>query len=182
MTCFNLFPYDNRNLGLKESKVDRELNMDTREQALIAIANFKNGQEVPLKGDLTSIFIDFISDGAITYTPKPGDGSKVTVNAEDVRESQLLRSVSLTLDSVYPDYEHPLCEIIESDPAIYRLRTQKGYVINDALCLMSGNVSYAKKVEASLENVSSVDDDNVDSMGIKTEKKELTQGQQYSLF
>lgn len=145
MERLSLFPYENRMLGMKESKVDRELNMDTREQALIAIANFKNGQEIPLKGDYTSITVNFISDGAITFTPAPGDGSKITLNAEDLRESELLRSVSLTLDSIYPEYEHPLCEIIESDPAIYRLKTQEGYVINDLLCLMSGNVRYTKK-------------------------------------
>jgi hypothetical protein len=176
MPRFNLFPYENRMLGLKETKIERELNMNTEEQALIAIANFKNGQEIPLCGDYTAIVVDFISDGAITYTPTPGDGSKVTVNHEELRDSTLALSVAETLEKVHPDYNHPLCDIIESDPAIFRLQSQEGYVINDALCLMSGNVTYPKREET--EKLDALDNTNfaTDEVNTLREDKEPVQG------
>lgn len=176
MSRFNLFPYKNRMLGMKEKKVERELNMNVDEQALIAIANFKNGQEIPLRGDYTAIVVDFISDGAITYTPTPGDGSKVTLNHEDLRDSVLARSVAETLDKVHPDYNHPVCDIIESDPAIFRLQSQKGYVINDALCLMSGNVTYPKREDIDTFDV--IDNANVavDEINAPSDNKEPVQG------
>jgi len=181
MVHINIFPYKNRMLGMQESKVSPELNMNTQEQTLIAIANFKNGQKIPLKGGYESVVVDFISDGAITYTPTPGDGSKVTLNVSDIRESELFHSVSSTIDSVHPEYDHPICEIIESDPAIYRLRTQEGYVINDALCLMSGNVNYTKKVDVDVEEVAPTDE-IINEIDSKTEKEEPLKVEQFSLF
>lgn len=147
----DLFPYANRMLGMQKHKVEREHATNTTEQALIVIANLKSGQTLPLEGDYSQITVDFISDGAITFTPTPGDGSKVTLAADALRDSELVRAITATLDTVGPAYTHPICKVIEGDPAIFRLRTQEGYVIGDALCLMSGNVGYPDKVDATPE-------------------------------
>lgn len=141
----DLFPYKNRMLGMQEHKVERALNMDTHEQAIIAIANLKAGQIIDLDGEYSQVTVDFISEGAITFTPAPGDGSKVTLASDAIRDSELARSIASTLDGIGPVYTHPLCKIIEGDPAIFRLQSQKGYVIGDELCLMGGNVSYPDK-------------------------------------
>jgi hypothetical protein len=85
-----------------------------------------------------------------------------------------LRAESLV--KFYPDYNHPVCDIIESDPAIFRLQSQEGYVVNDALCLMSGNVTYPKRDDVDMFDVIDNANVGVDEINTPNDNKEPVQG------
>jgi hypothetical protein len=143
MPAYNFYPYTQRNLGLSEMTVARENNMDPDNWATITLANLQVGDTLHFpKGQ---VHITGANERAITYrfTPSSG-GDTITqeATAAHFRDSALFIGVKTLLTQAHPAYRDPICLIIERDPAVYRLQSKAGWVINDNLCAMSGNVSY----------------------------------------
>jgi hypothetical protein len=138
-----LFPYKNRALGLQEFKVDeREQRVDFGVVAKIAIANLIVDDKVDFPSG--TIQVTDISDTEIRYQLTKSDGQvfNEAANASTLGKTALLQGFETLLRKSVPDYTSPLCQIVERDPAIFRLQNQEGWVVGDALCLMAGNVSY----------------------------------------
>ena len=84
-----------------------------------------------------------VSDDAIDYkmTVDKQD-AEYRVDAKDIEGSLLHQAFVALIPSLAPGYTNPICSLIERDPSVFRARDGKGWVISDALCLMSGNISY----------------------------------------
>jgi hypothetical protein len=138
-----LFPYKNRALGLQEYKVDeREQRMDFAVIAKIAMANLKVDDSVNFLSG--TIRVTHVSDIEIRYEFIKSNGQTFneTAKASSLDKTALLQGFDTLLRNSVPEYTSSLCQILERDPAIFRLQNQNGWVVGDALCLMSGNVSY----------------------------------------
>jgi hypothetical protein len=142
----SLYPYQNRSLGLSEHITEREFNMEPDTWALIAIANLMPHDTVIFpKGSVT---IDSVSSDNINYTflaTGQTQGVQQVTHREGLQGSALFIGIKSLLESAYPDYSHPVCGIIERDPAVFRLQSKAGWVVNDKLCLSAGNVPYHQK-------------------------------------
>jgi hypothetical protein len=140
----SLYPYQNRSLGLSEHITERECNMEPDTWALISMANLKPQDTVVFpKGRVT---IDSVSGENIHYTflaTGETDGLQQVTHCEGLKGSALFIGIKSLLESAYPDYSHPICDIIERDPAVFRLQSKAGWVVDDKLCLLAGNVSYS---------------------------------------
>ncbi len=136
----DIFPYQQRQLGLQEMKTEKELRCDTTQLTRVAMSNLHVGDTIPFsKGEATITAID---DKQVSYDYKTisGQVGQATDSAEQLEQGILFSAFKDTLLISVPDYCHPICQIVERDPAVYRLQTQQGWVINDELALYSGNV------------------------------------------
>lgn len=149
-----LFPYTNRRLGLSSVKVPRSHAKNPATIAQLAISNMVEGDELTLGHE--HIVILSINDEQIEY--KSSSIEREIIRGADVCNSSLANMVEACLRKSYPDYTDPICEIIERDPAVFRLRTGLGWIVNDDLCLASGNIRYSS-TRNSREVVTSSDDD-----------------------
>lgn len=139
----NLFPFKNRKLSLSEKVFTKDESLLVESLSLICIANLAIGDNISFtKGsiEVTSIASDFIE---YLFLSNTGD-EKVPqkINAKDIASSPLFSGI---VDKIFEfnNYQNnEVGKILERDPAVFRLATKKGWVINSDLCLMSGNVSY----------------------------------------
>lgn len=143
----NLFPYQNRQLGLSEKLTPRKKSRAPLSLVPILLSNLEIGETLHFGKNIVLILSN--DECSLRYRVLTGTGQ--TFNAEllassletdDWKQDVLAKGVLKTLPSLAPDYNHPLCRILERDPAVFRLQNREGWVINDALCLLSGNVQY----------------------------------------
>lgn len=137
MAYQTLYPYQNRQLSMRDQKTPKEHQMCFIRLSCLLIANLVVGESV-LAGE-HSLTVTSINDDAVSFD----DGT--TIMAAELPEHFITQQLSQLLPTLAPAYISPLVFILERDPAVFRLRTQNGWVINDALCLMSGNIQYGKK-------------------------------------
>lgn len=134
MPAFALFPYTNRQLGLQEMLTPKESCMEFAMLAMIFLANLKVNDRFSL--DRHDFHVSHIDDHRIQFS------CGLQLNAEELSSAPLHAQLVCALKQCPPAYSNKLCKILERDPAVYRLRTQQGWVVNDALCLMTGNIQY----------------------------------------
>lgn len=151
MRFSSLYPYKNRSLNLSEYKVDKIKQCDLQELTKLLIANLRKDESLPLKEDTVTIIST--SEDKIVYSTSL---QKIeTALSDELTSSTLFEAIKNELLSHTPSYQHILCEVLERDPAVFRLRDQTGWVINDTLCLSSGNVTYTEiKNDVSKNDVS----------------------------
>lgn len=138
----DLYPYTNRCLGLSETLVPKEENMDPDWWATLAVSNLQQGDTLSFpKGEITVLSV---SESQVVYSFVGLDGTKSEHQAsvEALKQSALHTGVKSLLESAYPHYRSNVCLIVERDPAVFRLQSKLGWVISDMLCLSGGNVSY----------------------------------------
>lgn len=141
MAYATLFPYTQRALGLQEQLTAKDEAMSPSQWAGIFMANLKAGDQFSLAGHpLTVVKND---NEALVYLTQ--SQKRHTIAAAEIDISPLFSILQDVLPTLAPEYTDPLCHILERDPAVYRLRDRTGWVINDALCLMSGNITYGAK-------------------------------------
>lgn len=134
MAFAHLFPYTNRSLSLESSLTPLAQRMLPYRLAQIALSNMKTGDLFSLYGDeLTVISSD--SDAVVF-------DNGISISADQLDDSSWITLLGQYLSTLAPAYTDPLVQILERDPAVFRLRTGFGWVINDALCKMTGNVQY----------------------------------------
>lgn len=134
MAAFPLFPYLNRQLGTQQMLTSKEACMDFSVLATICLANLQAQEQIAFEGEM--LIVHRIDETAVAFT------NGLEVPAAELAHSALHQHVVKTLQQAIPGYTHPLVAVLERDPAVFRLRTGAGWVVNDALCLMSGNVQY----------------------------------------
>jgi hypothetical protein len=137
----DLFPYKNRQFGM--SNYTTPENADIYEElSKIAIANLKEGDRIQATKGL--IEIGAICDNSISYTFRPIDGEAIYqyVEGKQIFNGAISRGFLAMFMQPIPTDAHGLGYIVERDPAVFRLATNNGWVINDKLCLYSGNVQY----------------------------------------
>lgn len=136
MAFQTLYPYQNRSLAMKNQKTSKDQQMDFTQLSCLLIANMFVGEHLQL-GDRV-VTVTSIDDETVNFD----DG--VIIKASELSVHSITQTLAKLLPTLAPAYESPLVFILERDPAVFRLRTQTGWVINDALCLMSGNIQYKK--------------------------------------
>ena len=134
----DLFPYQNRLLGLTEHLTPKEQQCDPSALSLILLANLQPGDIISLSQ--YTLTIEAISHEALVYNT--ASGASHTLTAADIKDSKLFAVLAAELPTWSPAYAHPNGHIIERDPAVFRRQDKQGWVINDALCLSSGNIRY----------------------------------------
>lgn len=138
----NPITFPRRQLGLQSLHTPKSEQMCIKQLSLIAIANLVPGDRIPfakgtivvVSNDKDSLQYDFIR--------QHGPVTREVISATQIMDSSILAAFQKKFPDLSPAYSHPLCRVIERDPAVYRLQTQAGWVINDALSVMSGNVIY----------------------------------------
>lgn len=144
----DLFPYQNRLLGLTEHLTLKEQQCDPSALSLILLANLQPGDIISLSQ--YTLTIEAISHEALVYNT--ASGASHTLTAADIKDSKLFAVLAAELPTWSPAYAHPNGHIIERDPAVFRRQDKQGWVINDALCLSSGNVRYDSAEKVSQED------------------------------
>ena len=141
MKYSNLFPYENRSLGMSKEKTQSDDNRSSARLASITLSNLKQGDHIVFPKGVVDVTA--VSDDAIDYkmTVDKQD-AEYRVDAKDIEGSLLHQAFVALIPSLAPGYTNPICSLIERDPSVFRARDGKGWVISDALCLMSGNISY----------------------------------------
>lgn len=137
-----IFP--RRQLGLQSLQTPKSEQMCIKQLSLIAIANLVPGDRIPFaKGTIVVVSND---DESLQYDfiRQSGPVTREAIAATQIMDSSIFAAFQKKVPELSPAYSHPLCVVIERDPAVYRLRTQTGWVINDALSVMSGNVIYPR--------------------------------------
>jgi len=140
----NIFPYKNRSLAMQEIKTPKDARTDLESQVLILISNLNPDDEMVFpKATLSVVSID---DESITYLINPNSGDKFgeKIEASEIKRSILFDALMKTFALCPNPYASTFASIMERDPSIFRLREGGGWIINDELCLSSGNVSYKK--------------------------------------
>lgn len=140
MSTTILFP--RRRLGFQSLQTAKSEQTCLTRLSLIAIANLLPGDQLPFaKG--TIVVVDN-TDAHLQYDFIRPDGhtTREVIEATQIMASSILVAFQKKIPELSPSYSHPLCQVIERDPSIYRLRTQTGWVINDALSVMTGNIIY----------------------------------------
>ncbi len=197
----NTFPFTCRALGLSTFEIkEREQGTDPDIWTRITMANLKAGDTLTLpKGKLDIVNID---EEAVNYRFTPSgdnnaDEQTVRIDDENLETRALYIAIKTLLNGAHPDYTHPICKIIERDPAVHRLRSKKGWVIvGTRLALMTVNVQYPDAVSVKEERDitrsesapepedSHIPDNNPQSTVTVTEEKQKTASpsQQQSSF
>jgi hypothetical protein len=145
----DIYPYKNRLLQRETTKTPREQNTDPSVWAWLAIVNLKEGDAFSIQGE--SLVVSKAEDELIEILQN--ENLRISITPESLIEHPLCIALAEHLVSLCPDYVDPLCAIIERDPTVYRLRSKKGWVVSDVLCLMSGNVQYSPSEIVSPEKV-----------------------------
>jgi hypothetical protein len=137
----DLFPYKNRQFGMSNYTTPETANI-YEELSKIAIANLKEGDRIKVPKGLVEI--DTVCENSISYTFRPIDGYAVLqyVEGKQIFDGPISRGFLAMFMQLIPADAHGLGYIVERDPAVFRLATNNGWVINDKLCLYSGNVHY----------------------------------------
>lgn len=133
-----IFPYTNRSLSLQSHEVEKSSQLSPSQWAIIAMANLQPGDSVDMDGQWV---VTQTNDEEIAFNLS-GTDTMMTVPAKELTDHAIFFCITEKLTAVASDYAHPLCAVLERDPAVFRLRTQNGWVINDTLCKMTGNVRY----------------------------------------
>lgn len=155
MTYRDLYPYKNRALGLSTVIVPKDYVTNPVIIAQIAISNMVAGETFTFGNE--TIEICLINEHELRYkSPLSMAGKTTILDATDIADSQLATMVANCLRKSYPGYTDPICELVERDPAIFRLQTNLGWVVNDGLCLTSGNIRYTSLKDVS-ETVTDID-------------------------
>ena len=151
----NIFPYKNRMLSMEKVKTEAEDRRSPLQLAMITLANLKVGESLEFPAGILTV--EESSSEGIRFLLKKNDGTSVplSVEAKNLSESHITASLSSIISDLKGDYSSELSEIIERDPAVFRLKSNEGWVINDALCLMSGNIRYQKMSCAELRLIQS---------------------------
>lgn len=143
----HLFPYQDRQLGQSKYLTPKEQALSIRALVRILLSNLREGETIPFGKNMVLILSN--DNGSLRYRILAGDGRvfNCEVTSIDILNDKwggdvLSKGIIELLPSLAPEYSHPLCQILERDPAVFRLQTKEGWVINDALCLLSGNVQY----------------------------------------
>lgn len=139
----DLFPYTNRCLGLAHLKTEHEDRRNPAWLAKIAISNLQKGDRIAFPAG--NLSVNAVSDVSIELVLTKADGSDVPILLEKdhLDGHNVTESFAALIEAVGPDYKSDISPIIERDPTIFRLRTKEGWIANDKLCLMAGNVQYA---------------------------------------
>tara|TARA_B100000929_G_scaffold281234_1_gene259997 strand:- start:3644 stop:4162 length:519 start_codon:yes stop_codon:yes gene_type:complete len=141
MKYSSLFPYENRSLGMSKEKTQPEDNRSSARLASITLANLKKGDHIAFPKGVVDVTA--VSDDAIGYKMTVDEQkTEYSVDAADIEGSLLYQAIVALIPSLAPGYTNPICSLIERDPSVFRARDGEGWVISDALCLMSGNISY----------------------------------------
>lgn len=141
----NIFPYTRRWLGLASEKTLAEQERCVERLAILTIVNLQQGDTLRFpKGE---VVVDDASSEKIAFTMTVNDNaSKHIIDANNLSNNILVTALKCLIPTLSPAYSDPLCSLIERDPSVFRTQAKDGWVINDALCLMSGNISYALNV------------------------------------
>lgn len=133
-----IFPYTNRSLSLQSHEVEKSSQLSPSQWAIIAMANLQPGDSVDMDGQWV---VTQTNDEEIAFNLS-GTDTMMTVPAKELTDHAIFFYITEKLIAVASEYTHPLCAVLERDPAVFRLRTKNGWVINDTLCKMTGNVRY----------------------------------------
>lgn len=137
MGYFNyLFPYKNRQLSMQNSLTPKEFQTCFHRLALIAISNLRPDEQIHVDGHSYNVIA--INQDAVTFS----DGTVIL--QEELSTHPLTFQVAEKLHTLHPEYSDDLVYILERDPAVFRLRTQNGWVANDEICFLAGNVQYKR--------------------------------------
>lgn len=140
----NIFPYKNRMLSMEGVKTEPVNNRSPLQLAMITLANLTEGDSLQFPaGTLT---VEESSSEAIRFLLFKGDGTTLplSVEANGLSDNHITTSLASTIADMKGDYSNDLAELIERDPAVFRLKSNEGWVINDKLCLMTGNIRYRR--------------------------------------
>jgi hypothetical protein len=140
MKHIDLFPVASRTLNLQATHVPREESTQPHWWALLLLANVRVGDDVVMDG--SSMVVARIENDQVTVE---WQGETLTLTDDNVRDSAPYEALVAWLtryEASGEPYADPLALILERDPAVYRLRTGRGWVVNDRLMVMSGNISY----------------------------------------
>lgn len=139
MAFNNIFPYKNRFLGQAETLTQKAEQCSVNVLVRIFLSNLQPGDTLALAKYTLNVIA--ISETELVYST--ASGAKHNIDAQQIADSALFRVLLSELPGWAPAYTNPLCLILERDPAVFRLRDHTGWVVNDALCLSSGNVQYS---------------------------------------
>jgi hypothetical protein len=131
----NVYPYENRVLGMSE----KEFTNTTRNLALITIANLK--LEDAIQFPAGKLVVTALDDNSISFTLKGEKNVNLSLPQNEVDTHNITDSIESLLgdfNNVAPE----LAEILERDPSVYRRQNKEGWVINNKLCLFTGNIRY----------------------------------------
>lgn len=138
----NIYPYQNRALGLSERKTSREQSREHHALAVIAVANLQKDDSLVFPAGVLTVSSVEADKISLSLAPsKGGDNVDIIINNDNFESHTITTSIATILADPKQDHS-AFGKILERDPAVYRLRSQEGWVINDALCLLSGNIQY----------------------------------------
>lgn len=132
--------YPERTLGLGQLMVEKSESMSPLLWSVLLFSNARVGEVLYFDG----LGYEVLEANAEHIKLKDDLGEQHIIQAEHVYDHPLILSLAVHLNTLHPEYTDPLCYILERDPAVFRLRTQTGWVINDALWKSSGNVQYTQ--------------------------------------
>ena len=146
----SLFPYNNRSLGMDSFTTPKEENRNAKCLIKILISNLVAGDEIQFPK--ASVTILSVRNESISYNAKIFSGETLSNvdKVDDLEEGILFTAFENLYESSLEGFVSKFYKIIEKDPAIFRLQSGLGWVINDELCLSTGNVSY-KDIESKVE-------------------------------
>lgn len=137
----DIYPYQNRSLNMSGVKTPREDASCIKRLSEILLANLVNGETLRFpKGHIIVVAID---DDRLSVDFHSNNSKENPVRwdiqSQNVKGSMLFSACEKILE--VNAYHHDCAKVLERDPAVFRRQDKKGWVISDALCMMSGNVT-----------------------------------------
>lgn len=161
-----LFPYIDRLLGFESLVFERPVRRSPENLAMIALANVKVKDSF-LISNVESV-ITLASKNTINITT--GDVTE-TITPDNYKASTLFLFFLNEITENINKRIDVIGDVIERDPAVYRARVG-GWVLNDELVRMTGNVRYTFEAEAAITGISAKNKELAPTPLLKVLKKD----------